>query len=176
MCQTPRSGQAAVEFAVALLAMLAGAIGILVVHSLVQADAQADDAARGRAAAAAASVAAAEGAFPELSDISPGSDGIPLTPDDVRIPGSVSSIRTGVTRRLLGDSFDADLRGDGSTLRHGQVPWFADGVPAALSFSLRKGVGEGVAELPPAALSLFGLPAEAVVREECWMPALDDLQ
>ena len=164
------------EFAVALLALLAAAIGILVVHSLVLAGAQAEDEARGRAAAAAAAVFAAETAFPETTDVRPGPDGVPLTPDDVRVSGSLSSMRSGVTGRLLGDSFRDDLRGDGSALRHGQVPWFADGYPAAIPFSLRKGAGEAETELPPAAHALFGLPGEARLREETWMPALDDLR
>lgn len=184
------SGQAAAEFAVAAVAILAAVVGVLSVGALVRADSDAMDAARERAAAATRG-GMAESTFPFVAGIDPGRDGIFLTPDDRRDERGSDGTRTGITRALLyggtgeggGESATAAQTVSSLLEENGRssstaLASFADASEAGASvraYALRKGEGEADAVLPPAAWALFGIPGSVRTKAETWMPATGGL-
>ena len=165
-----RAGQAAIEFTVGLVALLAAAVAILTVGVLSRADTDAMAEAQAKAAEASMGNGIAESP-PPLSDVDAGPDGRALTADDAPVAGSLGPVRTRIAGVALRDGAAAAWDGTaGYVPRHDALPELAGGSSAASVNGLRTGSASRTVELPPAAEPLFGLGAEAETERTVLLP------
>ena len=167
-------GQAVLELAVGLFALLLVLVGILSVGLLSRADSDAMVAAQREALEKSASGTGA-GAFDPVSDVLPGPDGRMLTPDDEPQRGSLARARRIAAAATPEGGREAlaaaAVAGGASTA----LADFAAGGGAA-AFGFRSGSSEETVALPPAARPLLGIGPEATVAQEVWMPATGGLE
>lgn len=162
-------GQAVLELAVGLFALLIVLVGILSVGLLSRADSDAMVAAQRQALEKSAS-GTGTGAFDPVSDVLPGPDGRILTPDDEPQRGSLARARRIAAAATPEGGREAlaaaALSGGAATAL---ADFAAGGGTPAFGFG-RGSAGETVA-LPPASGPLLGIGPEATVAQEVWMPA-----
>lgn len=160
-----RSGQAVLELAVALFAIVAVLVGALSFGVISKAEVASMVEAQRNALENSSS------AFSPVADVSPGADGIPLTPDDAAVRGSlaktrfIASFALPSASKLGATSRSGDIAAAGSAFYDLAAGASGSATPA---FGFARGEAAAEALLPPAAKPLLGLEEVHEVREEVW--------
>ena len=177
-CQQPpdrsRSGQAMVEFVIAIVGVLVAAAGILLLAELHRADT--DTAVEATAEAIDDSMGSAiASSFTPVDDWREGRDAMRHTKDDRPGPGSFSGVRARVARRTAPDGDWSGLaRLDGSGARCVDIRQFSDGAMTPPP-SVPPGRQPATVEPLPVLRRLLGLPDAMTLRNETWMPSTGGL-
>ena len=171
----PRSGQAMVEFVIALVGVLLVAAGILLLAELHRADTDTFVEATAEAIDESTSVSIAS-SFSPVDDWQPGRDDLRYTKDDRPDAGSFAGVRDRIARHTAPDGdwsgFD---RLDGSSARYDDIRQFHDGAMASSIFRFHRATSEETVEPLPVLRRLLGLPDTMTLRNETWMPSTGGL-
>jgi len=170
-CRASRAGQAMVELAAALIAILVVVSGLLQLVLLATADTDTLAEATARAAQRATTGVLLAQTLPVIADWDPGPDGLRQTKDDRAIPGSLAGVR----QVIAGSTAPS---GDWSALEEARFRAIADlhhGLLPSTTFGLVRGEADREVETIPAARMLFGLRDPARVRNEVWMSGIGGL-
>ena len=163
-----RSGQAMVEFVIAIVGVLVVAAGILLLAELHRADT--DTAVEATAEAIDDSMGSAiASSFTPVDDWREGRDAMRHTKDDRPGSGSFSGVRARVARRTAPG-------GDWSGLaRYDDIRQFSDGAMDSATFRFHRGASQQTVEPLPVLRRLLGLPDAMTLRNETWMPSTGGL-
>ena len=170
-----RSGQAMVEFVIAIVGVLVVAAGILLLAELHRADT--DTAVEATAEAIDDSMGSAiASSFTPVDDWREGRDAMRHTKDDRPDRGSFSGVRARVARRTAPDGDWSGLaRLDGSGARYDDIRQFSDGAMDSATFRFHRGASQQTVEPLPVLRRLLGLPDAMTLRNETWMPSTGGL-
>lgn len=172
-----QSGQALVEFVIALIGILVLTAGILFLGEAQQADTES----LVEATASAVEDSMRHGipnTFTPLRDWDAGRDGLRHTKDDRAQHGNWGSLRTQLGGRSFlasGGTGGASLRPDGSSLRYDNLERFQTGAQDASTFHFHRGQDTRTLTPPTVLERLLGLPSTLTLRNEVWMPSTTGL-
>ena len=170
-----QSGQAMIEFVIALIGVLAVVAGIITVADLSRADSDTYNAASEDAIGSAMGNPIAAN-FTPVKDWNKGADGRTFTKDDRPEHGSFAWVRNSITSRTVpnGDWSVTD-RADGAQARYADIKDLDAGSNTSALFAFSRGRAETTVETLPIARTLFGVNDIVTVRNEVYMPATGGL-
>jgi len=175
MSNNHKSGQAMLEFVIALIGILLVVAGVLTVaelnkantDTLVRATEQAITSAMGNPIAT---------SFTPVRDWDKGPDGRALTKDDIKREGSFANVQSGITTFTAPNTdWSGTERLDGADARYKDVKDMNFGQNIAKIMGFSQGADEEGVETLPVSQSLIGLPEIVDVRNETYMPATGGL-
>lgn len=168
------SGQAMVEFVVAVVLIMLVVGGIITVANLQRADAK---------SMLDATTSAIEDSmgdaipskFSPISDWNNGPDGYEQTKDDRPESGSFSNVRNDITGYSVpNDDWSAFDRVDGTSAIYGDIEHF-DSSGATSTFGMVEGEASETAEIPQVIQRMLGASSEVSVENQVWMPKTEGL-
>jgi len=175
MSSNPKSGQAMLEFVIALVGIMLVVAGVLTVAELNKANTDTLVRATERAIFSAMGNPIAE-TVPEVRDWAKGPDGRALTKDDELVRGSFDNVRHGITTFTAPNSdWTGTERLDGADARYKDVSDMNFGLNTAKIMGFASGSDEESVETLPVSQTLLGLPEIVDVRNETYMPATGGL-
>lgn len=169
-----RSGQAMVEFVVAVVAIMLVVGGILTVASLQRADAKSMLDATTEAVEDSMGNTISSN-FSPINDWDNGPDGHEQTKDDRAQKGSFTKVRGDITGRAVpNDDWSAFDRADGGSVVYDEIERL-DASGGSTIIGMVEGKSSEVAEIPNAIQQILGFPAEVEIENEVWMPKTEGL-
>lgn len=168
------SGQAMVEFIVAVVLIMLVVGGILAVASLQRADAKSMLDASKEAIEDSMGNSIPKN-FSPIRDWDEGLDGYEQTKDDKAKDGSFSRVRGSITGHVApnGD-WSAFDREDGKSVTYGDIKQL-DTSAGASAIGMVDGKASETAEIPPVIQRSLGAPNEVQVENHVWMPKTEGL-
>lgn len=168
-CFLSRSGQAMVEFVVAIVLIMVVVGGILAVANLQRADSKSMLGATSEAIENSMGNPIPKN-FSPVSDWSNGVDGHEQTKDDRQKQGDFSNVREAITGRTApnGD-WSAFDRYDGNSVIYDDIKQL-DSSGGLSSIGMVEGESMELAEIPHVIQQSLGLPSEVTVENQVWMP------
>lgn len=168
-CALPKSGQAMVEFIVAVVLIMLVVGGILAVANLQRADSKSMLEATEEAIKDSMGNPIANN-FSPIKDWNDGADGYEQTKDDKAEKGSFSKVRNKITGHAVPDNdWSAFDRADGNSVRYGDIKQL-DSSASASVIGMIEGTASETAEIPPVIQKSIGLAEEVEVENQVWMP------
>lgn len=165
----PKSGQAMVEFIVAVVLIMLVVGGILAVANLQRADSKSMLEATEEAIKDSMGNPLADN-FSPIKDWNDGADGYEQTKDDKAEKGSFSKVRNKITGHAVPDNdWSAFDRADGNSVRYGDIKQL-DSSASASVIGMIEGTASETAEIPPVIQKSIGLAEEVEVENQVWMP------